>query len=59
MVSYVCELLEKSGNFELEGEAGHASFERFSPEEVQALNMPAFYKEAIKRAIDVNKAGAA
>lgn len=50
VVSYLCELLQKTGAFELEGEAGQASFERFSVEEVESLSMPAFYKEAIHEA---------
>ena len=50
VVSYLCELLRKSGDFELEGEAGKAEFKSFELEEIESLNMPQFYKEAIKKA---------
>lgn len=50
VVSYLCELIQKTGAFELEGEAGRASFESFSLEEIKLLPMPAFYKEAMYEA---------
>jgi len=50
VVSYVCNVLKKYGEFELEGEAGRAEFQLFSLEEIENLNMPEFYKEAIKKA---------
>jgi 8-oxo-dGTP pyrophosphatase MutT (NUDIX family) len=50
VVTYLCELLNKIGEFEIKGEAGTAKFEKFSLEEVQGLNMPEFYKEAILNA---------
>lgn len=55
VVSYLCELLGKSGEFEWEGEAGRAQFERFSVAEVEYLTMPEFYKEAIQVAYEVNR----
>lgn len=51
VVSYLCTLLEKTGVFELDGEAGRASFDRFSPEEIVDLPMPDFYKIAIREAL--------
>lgn len=48
VVSYLCTLLGKTGEFEFEGEAGSASFQKFSLEEVRGLAMPEFYKEAIQ-----------
>ncbi len=51
VVSYLCTLLEETGVFELEGEAGRASFGRFSPEEIVDLPMPDFYKIAIREAL--------
>jgi 8-oxo-dGTP pyrophosphatase MutT (NUDIX family) len=48
VLSYACELLEKTGEFELEGEAGRAEFKKFRMEELESLNMPEFYKRAIK-----------
>lgn len=47
VLCYVCDLIKKVGSFELEGEAGKASFQKFPLEEITALNMPSFYKEAI------------
>lgn len=55
VVSYLCELLGKSGQFEWEGEAGRARFERFSLAEIEGLTMPEFYKEAIRDAINFVK----
>lgn len=48
VVSYLCNILQKSGDFELEGEAGPAEFKAFALEEIDELNMPLFYKRAIK-----------
>lgn len=50
VVSYLCKILEKKGGFELDGEAGKAEFKKYSLKEVDNLNMPAFYKEAIRSA---------
>lgn len=50
VVSYLCKLLSKSGEFETDGEAGKAEFQKFSMEEVADLNMPQFYKDGIKSA---------
>lgn len=50
VVSYLCKLSRKSGNFEIKGEAGSAKFQRFSLEQIKDLSMPEFYKEAIFRA---------
>ena len=53
VVSYLCTLLEKSGDFEYEGEAGNAEFELFSLDEVASLTMPIFYKTAITTAAKI------
>lgn len=50
VVSYLCKIIKKIGDFELIGEAGAAKFEKFSIEEVKILKMPQFYKDAILRA---------
>ena len=52
VVSYLCNIFGKTGEFELEGEAGEARFERFTLEEIEALPMPDFYKEAIQLAAE-------
>lgn len=48
VITYQCELKEKTGSFELKWEEGRSEFKTFSVEEVAELNMPEFYKEAIK-----------
>lgn len=48
VLSYVCNILGKSGEFEHEGEAGRAEFKAFDIEEIESLNMPDFYKKAIR-----------
>ncbi len=50
VISYLCELLEKIGEFELEGEAGKAEFQSFRLDKIGELKMPEFYKRAIKAA---------
>ncbi len=50
VVSYLCELLSRTGVFEHQGEAGEAEFQQFSLEELSELNMPQFYKDAILKA---------
>ncbi|NND65233.1 MAG: NUDIX hydrolase [Gammaproteobacteria bacterium] len=50
VVSYLCRLLGKPGDFETEGEAGVAQFKDFPIEAVSDLNMPEFYKVAIEAA---------
>ena len=53
VISYVCNLIKKNGECELEGEAGTGQFKDFSLAEVQDLEMPDFYKEAILKAWEV------
>lgn len=48
VLSYLCRLKKKSGSFETEGEAGKAEFGKFSMDKIEKLNMPDFYKEAIR-----------
>lgn len=50
VITYLCKLIEKTGEFEIEGEAGKAKFHKFLIEEINSLNMPDFYKEAIHKA---------
>ena len=47
VVSYLCRLDRKIGEFETEGEAGKAEFRKFNLGEIAGLNMPEFYKDAI------------
>lgn len=53
VVSYLCELISKIGDFELIGEAGVAKFQKFSLSEIKTLNMPQFYKDAIIKAFSL------
>lgn len=50
VLSYLCEPIKKVSEFEIEGEAGRVEFKLFPVDEVDSLNMPDFYKEAIKQA---------
>jgi len=47
VLSYLCKLLSKTGTFEIEGEAGKSEFRKFGLNEMDKLNMPEFYKNAI------------
>src|SRR3989338_2988400 len=47
VLSYLCRLLSKNGAFETEGEAGKSEFRKFSLDEIEKLNLPEFYKDAI------------
>lgn len=49
VVTYLCKPLKKSGDFEIEGEAGKAEFKKFLIGEIKELNMPQFYKDAITK----------
>ena len=50
VVSYLCRIIAKTGDFETEGEAGAARFQSFPIDEVSKLPMPDFYKVAIQKA---------
>lgn len=50
VLMYTCDVTSRSGVFELDGEAGRAEFQAFRLTEIEKLNMPAFYKEAIIKA---------
>ncbi len=50
IIVYLCTIMNKTGNFELMGEAGPAQFPAFSPIEKVNLNIPHLYKEALQRA---------
>lgn len=55
VVSYLCKLLDKAGEFELRGESGEAKFAKFSIDQMNGLNMPDFYKESILKAYDKSR----
>ncbi|MCJ7804646.1 NUDIX hydrolase [Patescibacteria group bacterium] len=50
VVSYLCKLVRKVGDFEFEGEAGKSEFKKFSIKQIDKLKMTEFYKIAIKKA---------
>lgn len=54
VVCYSCTVLDKSGEFELAGEAGESEFKEFPLSEVASLNMPVFYKRAIAKASGIS-----
>lgn len=47
VVSFVGKIIEKVGGKEHFGEAGFAKFKKFSLDDIDALPMPQFYKDAI------------
>lgn len=54
VVSYLCKLVRKERDFEIEGEAGKAQFRLIPLSEVENLTMPNFYKEAIRLVQKIN-----
>jgi 8-oxo-dGTP pyrophosphatase MutT (NUDIX family) len=56
IVTFACQMLSRSGELELIGEAGPAEFAQFSPAEALALeDLPDIYKRAIQAAGRENK----
>ncbi len=55
VISYLCKLLDKTGEFEYDGEAGKAEFQAFGLDEITNLNMPEFYKAAIQKASELRQ----
>lgn len=55
VVSYLCHLINKVGEFEVEGEAGKAEFDSFLISKTSELNMPQFYKEGIIKAYHIKQ----
>jgi hypothetical protein len=53
VITYLCRLLSKTGDFEHVGEAGHAEFNAFALSEGQTLHMPDFYKASIAKAFSL------
>ena len=54
VVTYLCEIQKKTGDFEIYGEAGKTEFNKFTLKEANKLNMPNFYKKAILKASKQN-----
>lgn len=52
VISYLCKILSKKGDFETQGETGLAKFGQFPIEEIPSLKMPEYYKKMIKKAHD-------
>ena len=50
VLTYLCNLVSKTGDFEYVGEAGYAEFNAFELREAKSLHMPTFYKESIEKA---------
>lgn len=53
VLSYLCDLESETGKFETEGEAGAAEFRTFATDELAELTMPAFYRSAIRSALEL------
>ncbi len=52
VVSYLCDIKDRVGDFEHEGEGGRAEYQPFSLKEIEELNLQEFYKIAIKKAYE-------
>ncbi len=55
IVTYLCKIIKKVGEFELVGEGGNAEFKQFSPHELDTLNIPDFYKASILKAFSLEE----
>lgn len=53
IVTYLCDVVKKIGEFELIGEGGSAEFKQFAANELDTLNMPDFYKASILKAFSL------
>jgi 8-oxo-dGTP pyrophosphatase MutT (NUDIX family) len=53
VVTYLCEIVRKVGEFELIGEGGKAEFKQFATNELDSLNIPDFYKASILKAFSM------
>lgn len=51
VVSYLCSLKERVADFEFNGEDGPAEFNTFSIDEIDSLNLPTLYRNAISSAM--------
>ncbi|HUY45850.1 MAG TPA: NUDIX hydrolase [Streptosporangiaceae bacterium] len=54
IISYLCEVLHRTGPLEHDSEVGKAQFGCFPVEEVTHLTMPSFYKAAVAKAWDLH-----
>lgn len=53
IVTFVGEAGARTGNFELQGEAGNAAFQKYTIQDALALdNLPEVYKRAIRKAYE-------
>ncbi len=50
VITYLCEVVEKDGKFELMGEGGKAEFQKFAPNTLESINITDFYKASIVEA---------
>lgn len=55
VVTYLCKLIEKVGDFEIKGEAGTAVFKKFPINKIEVIKIPPFYKETINIAYKLEK----
>ena len=50
IITYLCKITSKNGNFEYHSEGGKTSFKKFQVVEIDSLNMPNFYKHNVQKA---------
>ena len=55
VIVYLCELLDRVGDLEADGEAGRAAFRAVPIADIGGLEMPQFYKDAIMVALEGGK----
>lgn len=53
IVTFICEIVQKIGEFEHIGEGGKAEFKQFAANELDSLNLPDFYKASILKAFSL------
>jgi 8-oxo-dGTP pyrophosphatase MutT (NUDIX family) len=47
VLTYLCNLVNKIGKFEVIGEAGKSKFKKFPLKDIKNINLPEFYKKTI------------
>lgn len=50
VIIYLCEFIKRTGQLELEGEAGVAEFQKYPVSQTKSLNIPSLYRKAIEQA---------
>ncbi len=54
VITYLCDLLDKTSAFEETSEAGHVEFRAFKTSELRGLDLFTFYKDSIAKALRIS-----